>query len=211
MIRAACLIAACALAAASSHAQQERNFYDDFQGSSLNPAFRVLNPDRNRMALTQGEYLLLVTHHETKNVIEYNGTLPENYADTVRIAQPPQHREQWAQIRVGSGNSNVRVGMHVDQFRYLYFSTRKTLDGEAANAISERRDALLGEPVYLRFIKIGVEFEGQFSTNGVQWTSVGKQVLIDPTAKISIRVRGWGDSAESPVKLDSFEIVEILN
>ncbi len=196
------------LSAAS--AQEDLNFYEEFQGTSLNPAFRVLNPDPQRMAMVHGEQVLLVTSKETKNIIQYEKPLPENYAVTVRIAQPPQNPEQWAHIQVGSGTSNVRVGMYVDGWKDLYFSTNKTLDGEEVSVLREKNSELLGKPVYLRLTKIGVEFEGGMSADGVQWTSLGKQVLIDPNAKISFAAGGWGDAAESPVNFDSFEIAEVL-
>lgn len=212
IFRHACAgLIATALSALVAAAQSERNFYDDFQGTALNPAFRVLNPDRQRMALTRGEYLLLVTHPETKNIIQYTAALPEDYAVTVRIAQPPENPQQSAQILVGDTTNNVRVGMYIDEWQHLFFGTAKTLDGENAGALDQKDDSLRGEPVYLRFVKVGVEYEGHVSADGVKWTSLGKQVLIDPGAPVSLQVYSWGDGAESPVNLDSFEITEILN
>ncbi|NOD33512.1 MULTISPECIES: hypothetical protein [unclassified Ruegeria] len=192
-------------------AQEKREFFDDFQGQTLSPAFRVLNPDRQRMALTQDEFLLLVAHKDKKNVIEYNGLLPENYVVTIRLAGTPSERQQGVQIRIGDASNNVRVGVYVDYYKSLYQFTNKTLDNEDAKEISIRDDGLLGEPLYLKFTKTDVEFEGASSPDGVQWSSLGKQVLIDPSAKVNFEVYGWGDAPESPIKIDSFEIVDITN
>lgn len=192
-------------------AQENPSFFDDFQGTQLNPAFRVLNPDKQRMALTQGEFLLLVTHQDKKNVIGYTSALPENYEVTIRLDEPPKHKEQAAQIRIGSAANNVRVGIYLNDYSYFYLYTNKTLDSENSKAIQVRDDSLIGEPLYLRFTKIDVEFEGAFSLDGVQWKTLGKQVLIDPSAKVNFEVYGWGEAPESPIKIDSFEVREITN
>ncbi len=192
-------------------AQENLSFFDDFQGTQLNPAFRVLNPDKQRMALTQGEFLLLVTHQDRKNVIEYTSALPENYEVTIRLFEPPTHREQAAQLRIGSDANNVRVGAYQTQASNLYLYTDKTLDGVDSNSIQNKDNSLVGEPLYLRFSKIDVEFEGAFSLDGLQWKTLGKQVLIDPNAKVYLEVSGWGEAPESPIKIDSFEVREITN
>jgi hypothetical protein len=205
------------LAPSVAGAQEEVNFFDEFQGSSLNPVFRVLNPDRRRMALTQGEFLLIVIDETGKNVIEYSGELPEDYSVTVRVDEPPRYAKQAFEIFVGPLESSVRAGAYLNvdcsncPLRGPYFFSTKYLDGEQAPSVQYEDTALRGEPFYLRLDKRGVEFEGFLSSDGVKWTSLGRQVLIDPTAKVHFHAHAWEDAPETPVKIDSFEITEILN
>lgn len=211
------ILAFAGLAALPADAQEDRNFYDDFQGTSLNPSFRILNPDKQRMALTQGEYLLLVPHIEKKNILEFNGNLPEDYAVTIRIAEPPQHFSQVVRLRVGNLNTYVAAGTYIGALcptcgiEGPYFYLGKQLDGEQTESIDVRRDELRGKPAYLRLEKNGVEFGAAFSPDGARWESIGKQVLIDPSAKVNLDIYSWAPAPETPIKIDSFEITEILN
>jgi hypothetical protein len=134
-----------------------------------------------------------------------------NYEVTIRLSDPPALREQGAQIRIGSVTNHVRVGAYLDYNSHLHLHTNKTLDSEDSKPITIIDDSLIGEPLYLRFTKIEVEFEGAFSLDGVQWKTLGKQVLIDPSTKVYFEVSGWGEAPESPVKIDSFEVREITN
>lgn len=225
LLNAFAALATVTVSGSGAAAQEERNFYDDFTADALSPVFRVLNPDRTRMALTRDDFLVIAIHERGKNLVQYNGDLPEDYIVTVRIDQPPVFKTQIFEIVIGELENNVHVGLYLidgcptDHYcanpttlRGPYFYTNKRTDGENAPAIQTEVQELRGQPVYLRFQKRGVEFEGFFSADAVEWTSLGTQVLIDPSARIHLHAYSWDvtQAAESPVRIDSFEIAEHL-
>lgn len=80
--------------AGQAPAQEDLSFRDDFTGSKLAPEFRNLNPDPNRMALVEGDYLLLLTHKDKLNTIRYESTMPEDYEVIVRFSDVPKYVHQ---------------------------------------------------------------------------------------------------------------------
>lgn len=198
----------------SAVGQEELSFYDEFQGSSLNPAFRVLNPDRRRMALSGGEYLLLVPHKDRKNMLEYVGELPESYSATMRVQEPPNYHSQYVKLRAGDLQNNVYTSAFfcIDGcLDGMNFNTNQVLEGEEGQPIIEYSAELTGNPFYLRLVRKGVEYEGFYSADGARWSSVGKRVLINPSAGLFIEVAAWAGAPETPIKIDSFELTEILD
>ena len=226
LLNAFAVLATVTVSGSGAAVQEEQKFYDDFTADALSPVFRVLNPDRTRMALTRDDFLVIAIHERGKNVVQYNGDLPEDYIVTVRIDQPPVFETQAFEIFIGELENNVRVGFYLQEgcpgfstchqrelvTRGPYFYTNKTLKSEIAKPVETEIQELQGEPIYLKFEKRGVEFEGFFSADAVEWTSVGTQILINPSAKIHLHAYSWDitKAAESPVRIDSFGIAEYL-
>lgn len=116
--------------AQAATAQESFDFRDGFIADSLAPEFRIFNSDPNRMALVDGEYLLLLTNHDTKNAIEYNSELPEDYAVTVRFATTPEHTYQGTNIRFGDGEFGLNFGFYISCCTSWVFYGSKYLSGE---------------------------------------------------------------------------------
>ncbi len=210
------VLAGCALCLvlnSVAFAQDNLNFFDDFQGSSLNPAYKVLNRDQGKMALTEGEYLLLVPTKDQTNILEYVGKLPEHFSATIRVQEPPGYHSQYVALRIGDSQDNAYVRAYYREilgYTGLYFSTNRVEDGGEGTAISSFEGEMTGKPFYLRLMKTGVEYKGLYSPDGAKWKSVGKRVLIGPRAGLFIDVAAWNTAPQTPIKIDSFEIKEII-
>lgn len=61
-------------------------FRDDFRRAKPRPELEIMGEDKNRWAMVDNEYLLLVPHGPNEvNVVEYNGVLPKSYVATIKF------------------------------------------------------------------------------------------------------------------------------
>jgi hypothetical protein len=189
-------------------AQPSSSFRDDFVGESLAPEFRVLNPDPNRMAMVDGDYLLLVTHQDAKNVIAYSPQLPEDYEVIVRFQSVPAYTYQGAGLVLSEGDNSLSSGLYVECCSQYQFYATKTLKDE-----SSRYEAVIpnenAKPFYLKVTKRGVEYDSEYSFDGTTWSQIGTHVAVKPFSQVRIQVYNRNDDApESGIRVDSFEIVD---
>ena len=191
-------------------AQETLSFLDDFTGTSFSPEFRILNPDPNRMALVEGEYALLVTHRDEKNVLAYTGALPETFEATIRVESGPVHEHQGIELGMGDLDVGIAVGMYMPEAclggcRGFFFD--KYLDGETSTYWAETEDTQ--RPFFLRIAKSGVEYTGLYSFDGERWFAIGTHVSVRPYDRPAIKAYVWkGEAPESAIKVDRFEIVD---
>lgn len=209
-------------------AQQDLSFVDEFKGSSLSPAFRIVNPDKQRFALVNNDYLMVLTHERFKNVVTYTEKLPESFEVTLRVEEPMLHSNQIVLLRIGDTDNNVRIGAYLgfEEPRQsmptltlspgsrrggngVTFYSNKTLNGENSEQLDFDFEGLKGKPFYLRIIKSGVEFEMLFSHNGNQWGSLGKQIMLDGPQTVSFEAYLANNAPETGVKFDYFEIIDL--
>ena len=121
---------ALALLAGPAGGQESSGFRDDFVGDRLGPEFRLLNPDPDRMAMVDGDYVLLVAHKDVKNAIAYLGALPENFELTVRFASVPVYKFQGVGLLQGEGDNTLSAGLWVNPYDEPYMYFVKQLKGE---------------------------------------------------------------------------------
>lgn len=200
--------------ACQAPAQEDLSFRDEFTGSKLAPEFRVLNPDPDRMAMVEGDYVLLLTHRDHKNGLSYTSPLPESYELVARFETFPTERYQGVQISLSEGNENrIILSMYItNRFgsddRGFFFN--KHLNGEWSN-IWERYKAN-PKPFYMKLIKSGVEYTAQYSMDGSKWSTIGTHVSVRPYRFPTITAYIWnGEAPEGIIKVDSFEIVDLTS
>ena len=212
----------------SASSQEDLSYVDEFKGSSLSPAFQIVNQDSARFHLGS-DTLWIVTHERFKNVVTYADNIPENFDVTVRVEEPMLHANQIVLMRIGTPENNVRIGAYLGfeatagpsvptlglrnssrgRGEAVTFYARKTLQGEDSAQLDYDFEGLKGKPFYLRILKNGVEFETLFSHNGTQWGSLGKQVMIDAPTEISFEAYNTDNAPETPVKFDYFSIKDL--
>jgi hypothetical protein len=207
-------LAALFLSLSSASAQEALGFRDEFTGDSLAPQFRVLNPDPNRMALVDGEYVLLLAHEDEKNVLTYVGELPDRYEIVVRFANVPEYNYQYANVYMSERDNGIASGVYLGAFcgpcpTDPVFFFRKDLNGEFSNIDHKiTMDDL--KPFYLKISKDGVEYTSHFSYDGSHWTVIGTHVSVRPYQQPRVAVGVYGGTApESPIRVDFFEIIDL--
>lgn len=202
------------LAVSAAHAQEDLGFRDEFTGATLAPEFRVINADPDRMALVEGEYILVLTHKDYKNGLGYVGQLPADYQIVVRFASLPQYEFQGFELMLGEGEHSLMFGLFFPDSStestsyppFFYFD--KHLGGEISRfQVKVPREEL--RPPFLRITKRGVEYDAAYSFDEVTWKQVGTHVAIRPYQRPTIRTYvGDGEAPESPIRIDSFELVD---
>lgn len=202
------------LAASVAHAQEKLGFRDEFTGATLAPEFRIINADPDRMTLVEGEYVLVLTHKDYKNGLVYIGQLPADYQIIVRFASLPQYDYQGFDLMLGEGEHSLTFGLffpaetlkHKIYPPFFYFD--KHLGEEVSRLQMEvPHDEL--RPPFLRITKRGVEYDAAYSFDEVTWKQVGTHVAIRPYQRPTVRTYvGGGEAPESPIRIDSFEVID---
>jgi hypothetical protein len=189
-----------------AHAQEPLDFRDEFVGEKLAPEFRLLNPDPDRIAMVDGEYILLVTHKDRKNVVEYTGRLPEAYSLTVRFATVPEYQAQGYGLFLTEADNRLSAGLYNYCCLTPKFYFSKVLSGEESTITVDLEEP---RPVYLKITKSGVEYVAEYSFDGTTWMRIGTHVVVRPFVRAAFSAYNGADAPESPVRVDSFEIVDL--
>lgn len=157
-------------------------FRDDFTGTSLHPGWYIKNEEASRWALTEGDYLFIITapfsQNGPVNRFVYRGELPEDYSVTTKMDMELNYADfdSWNRAYVGierDDENAVRLQLGGDG--EVVFD--KILNGERSRLVHE-----VGNPsgsVLLRITKRGVEFEGAYSFDGSTWSDIGPQFFIN--------------------------------
>ena len=195
--------------ASPAGAQERLDFRDDFMGQTLAPEFRVLNPDPNRMAMVDGEYALLLTHQDRKNVVSYNGELPSDYEVLIRFASVPEYDHQGVALEMGEGDLRISTGLYNGEYAGdtgFYF---EKFIGEEELQIYLPMEMAEAKPFYMKLTKHGVEYTSEYSFDGASWSKIGTHVSVRPLLRPSfLAYIANGDAPESGVRIDSFEIID---
>jgi hypothetical protein len=197
-------------AAAPAFAQQSLSFRDEFIGERLAPEFRVLNPDTNRMAMVDGEYVLLLTHVERKNIIVYNGQLPSDYYVNVRFASVPEYPFQGVALEMNEGDIRISSGFYYSEYdSETGFYFRKFIGAEESRIFVQMNSSDV-KPFYIRKTKRGVEYDSDYSFDGASWSRIGTHVSVRPLLQPSFYayISTGGTAPESGIRIDSFEIID---
>ena len=200
---------ACSTTAAT--AQDKLYIREDFTSETLVPELKIVNRDENRMAFVDGEYLMIVMHPSDRNVVTYEGTLPENFSATVKFMDiPAKDNDQGVQILVGDSERGIGVYAHRwSGQNYDFVCTfDKYLDGERS---SFKRERAVSDPppLYLRIERRGIELLGYCSDIPSWDQPLGPHVVIGDLNDIEVKARIWGEAPESPIRIDYIEIEEL--
>ena len=199
-------------------AQQESDvvFRDDFVGTSLNPRWQLIAPDEDRWTFVDGDYLLIVSSKAGKNVMQFNGELPDDYEITVKAQTPPQHDDQVIRLILKKDNeNNIRVGYHSGS-EYRVSSTEvffiKTLRGENSRIDKVVKKLSKNEQLYLKLSKRGVEYTGAYSTDGSTWIEIGTHIFLNLDGKPAFETYNLPNGEKPPesgIRFDYFEIRQL--
>ena len=200
MLRYTLLFCAIGTAATAQEATPAHFYFrEDFTGEAISPELEILNRDPERMALVEGEHLLVVTHREIRNVVSYDGPLPENFSVVVRFEDAPPRNYQYVGVDVGEEGRAVSILFGGD---YCHFV--KELGEEKSRYESY---ASLSAPIYLTLVKSGIKISGSCSNSPTGSEPIGEHVVIGLTGPV--RVRAYNSEAnapESPIRIDWIEI-----
>ena len=189
-------------------------FRDDFTGTILNPLWKIRQEDKNRWALIENEYLLIVTassseNKDIRNRFIYNATLPQNYKIITKInADLTCHycdiERYWqtAQIRIERNTENYLVFSALG-FNKVRFS--KYTEGKRTGDIDLDTGQISGN-FYLQIEKRGVEYTASYSLDGATWSRVGTQFFINLNGKLVLTVYNTRGFRETGVRIDYVEI-----
>jgi hypothetical protein len=207
-LSASFIFATLVAATAASPEQSPLNFRDDFTGTSLRPEWTVQAPDPDRMALTDGDYVMIITNPAGSNKLIYEGELPKNYEIAIKLIAELNRNEYSVNVAyLGIQRRENNVAVYVQGDGRVRLS--KTLKGEVSTLESEELN--LPREIYLKLAKRGEEYEGFYSFDNSQWTSIGKQFLINLDGKPIVGGYNWNQNgrvvADTGIRVDYFEII----
>ena len=194
------------------NAQESTVFRDDFMGKALSPEWDIGARDKNRMALVDNEYLLLVTYGpgaSTKNRMIYKGDLPENYEIILKIETTPELHFQGISLGILQDDKNYMANyFFINNIKIAKVYFGKYLKGEWSEYKSN--DLPRGKTLFLKLTKKGIEYTGSYSPDGASWSNVGTHVFLNLKGRPYFVVyNDKKDVPESGVRIDYFEIKKI--
>lgn len=221
MILTSILISLCTLITITSQSVgQQKNiiFRDDFISKELNPRWQIIAPDKDRWTFIDNQYLMIVTAKKGANAIQFNSELPDNYEVILKIQTPPQKDNQIISLLLSRDDSNnVQItyspeikdlGPHAASNPEVNFA--KTLKGVYSPIHKSINRLSHDTPLYLKLSKHGIEYIGEYSTDGSRWINIGKHIFIDLNGKPTFEAYNWPTTWSNPpeagIRFDYFEI-----
>jgi hypothetical protein len=186
-------------------------FRDEFTGTSLRPEWKIDNEDKNRWALVDNDYLLLITNYNkdlVRNVFFYTGELPQDYELIIKLRAGLQHRSgyrgqyNFAQMRI---ERDIKNSLHlsVNGEQKAVFS--KILEGERSSI--EQEIGQISGNIYLQIVKQGTDYTAFYSLDGKSWSKIGTQFFINLNGKAAFLAANSSENImETGVRIDYFEV-----
>ena len=209
-------------------------FRDDFEGSKLNPAWKILKEDKNRWTLEGGK-LVLVTQKgsiaekqdDLRNQFILDRPLPDNYTVNVKLAVTLRSHNNWAGFQIYLDKDNyLNLGYWAKPWgnniwRQAFFS--KEVEGQVnrlefgprhigGEGGTPQLDFIGGrnnpEAVWLRLEKRGSTFTASFSMDGAKWHKIGDHTMLRMgSARLSLAAaNAQADAAEVSAEFDFVEV-----
>ena len=188
---------------------------DHFDRETLGDAYEVIEPDEDRMAISDGG-LLLITTSPAKNSVRLKQKISGDFEASVKINVAMTKKNQ-AGIKYSAGAGNhIALGFAVNSIGKSYIYFNKMVKGKENNShydkqIGKRKLASYEkrkqEDWYLKIKKKGFKFSAYASVDGKEWVNVGEHALLKKEGNISLEVFGKG--VEDPVLFDDFVIKPI--
>jgi hypothetical protein len=195
-------------------------FEDKFERKDLGEMYDILNPDPNRLTLSDGK-LLIVATEPRKNLTLLQQTFPGDFVSSVAVT-----------LQVTENNW---VGLYywVDEDNYLSLGAR----GEDLQAyitgkgrqpvfnkwVDRQRNQIrppwrqLGkrelihfsprpEIWYLQLQRQGSKYTGRMSVDGVKWSDLGTHALVQKHGRLGLGVRAGKNGIENAAEFDDFVV-----
>jgi hypothetical protein len=204
--------------------------FDDFERNELGDKYSIVDPDPDRLTLSNGK-LVIVGTNPRKNIVLLNESFPGDFVATVTVAM------EVAESAMGMPGGNfVGLRYHVDEKNHLLVGISGGLLGmgvytsdvpEGRNpfflkALGGRVNAIapplskLGdrnlegfvpdvETWYLQIRRDGFRYTGFVSSDGVNWTRIGSHDMVQFHGQLGFTV-GSGNGPENAAAFDAFSV-----
>ena len=190
--------------AAPAKPASEVLFEDHFDRSQLGELWEVVNPDPNRLTLSDGK-LLVVGTKDDKNIVLVQQPFSGNFVATVKMDSQVAHKN-WAGLRYWIDEKNNLSfgpeGYCCMEGRWPTFT--KVINGET-NTIrlpgapdkkiggrSLSGFATISETWYLQIERSGVKYIGRISVDGKDWTEIGTHTVLQKNGRIGVSADSGG-------------------
>jgi len=206
-------------------------FRDDFEGEQLGKMYEILNPDPNRLAVSNGWVHIVAAPIDEgrvpKNLVLLQQRFPDDFTATIRMTmQVTKGNSVGLWYWVDSKNKLI-LGVYglVDilpssEGRDIVFT--KILNKEAPNRIrpfySPWTHQIVGsvgdrqlkgyatetEVWYLQLERKGLNYTGRVSIDGVDWQEVGTHSILNKDGRLGFAA--ISDGIENPAEFDYLEV-----
>lgn len=192
-------------------------FEDRFDRNDLGEMWEVINPDPNRLALSDNK-LLIVGTKDDKNIAVVQRLFPGNFIATVKMDTQVVEKNLAGLYYWIDNNNYLFLGPRghcCPDGRWPTF--RKMLSGQKNDiAIERASDKKLGdrplgnyatkpETWYLQIERSGVKYTGRISTDGKSWTDIGIHTILQKDGRVGVSANS-GDGPENTAEFDDFVV-----
>jgi hypothetical protein len=183
---------------------------DDFEREELGDAYKVKDPDEERLIVSDGQ-LLIVTTDPIKNIVIRKEPVLGDFEASVKLNMQLT-QENGIEIKYIVGKDELKLGYYVDRWAeaYIYFSKfikAKKNTIKYNGKLGKREVKKMSQEQADWFFKIakkGFKYTAFASTDGNKWTKVGEHTLLKKKGQIALSA--WGKGVEDPVLFDDFTI-----
>ncbi|NJN47382.1 MAG: VWA domain-containing protein [Candidatus Competibacteraceae bacterium] len=185
------------VAETTTPAESEVIFEDRFDRDELGELWEVINPDPNRLALSD-EKLLIVATKGDQNIALVQTPVTGDFVATVKVDTPITQNMQAGMYYWIDAKNYLLLGPSGDccpHGRWPVF--RKIISGQKNDIRILERGFQIGsrgleeyaetpETWYLQIERSGVKYTGRMSVDGQEWTDVGTHTVLQKTGRIGV-------------------------
>ncbi|MEI2773477.1 MAG: VWA domain-containing protein [Candidatus Competibacter sp.] len=192
-------------------------FEDHFDRNQLGEMWKVVNPDPNRLTISDGK-LLVVGTKDDKNIVLVQQPFPGNFVVTVKMDSQVAERN-WAGLRYWIDEKNYLSfgpeGYCCSKGRWPTFT--KAISGEKnvirlPDADQKRLGsrslagyATTSEIWYLQLERSGVKYIGRISVDGRDWMEIGTHTILQKNGRIGVSADSGGGT-ENTAEFSDFVV-----
>jgi uncharacterized caspase-like protein len=198
--------------------QKQTNFEDKFDRDNLGELYKVLNPDPNRLAFSDGK-LLLVATEPLKNFVVLQQTFSGDFVATLQMTMQVTDDNKACLYYWVDENNLLRIGVYGWSIasRHVAPSFVKVVSGQV-NAIEPNMlsasdelklaDYMLGKPglLYIQLERKGLNYTGRLSVDGSQWITVGTHTFLQKGGRLALGVRAGKNGIENAATFSSLVV-----
>ncbi len=190
---------------------------EKFERDNLGEEYNVLEPDPNRLAVSEGK-LLIVATHPPKNIVLAQKTFPGDFVATVTLNMQVTEKNRGGLYYWIDDQNYLFLGVHgsccMDRRRPIF---EKLVSGQG-NIIEPdqykikkmgNRDitgfASQSEVWYLQLERTGVKYTGRASVDGKEWLDIGIHTVLQKNGKLGFGTDSGGEN-ENPAEFDDFVV-----
>lgn len=179
-------------------------FEDHFDRNELGEMWEVVNPDPNRLTISDGKLLVVGTNND-KNIVLVQQPFSGNFVVTVKMDSQVAYRN-WAGLRYWIDGKNYLFfgpeGYCCMEGRWPTF--KKVINGEeniirlpdAYNKKVGSRSlsgyVTTSETWYLQIERSGVKYIGRISVDGKDWMEIGTHTVLQKNGRIGVSADSGG-------------------